>query len=135
MTFEEALELLVAELGEQGGESQAATLADVLEQLPTTLAGMDEDHAAVLAVAPPLNQASGFHPVDDAGDACDGDVELLGESAHGHRAGGLQERKDVEVDEADRALMPLLKRGDELPRVPHRELVDDLANQGALRPL
>ena len=62
----------------------------------------------VLGVVPSLDEASRLHPVDDAGHARDRDVEGLGEAAHRHRALGLEERQNVEVGHAHRALVQAL---------------------------
>ena len=41
----------------------------------------------------------------------------------------VEDRQHVEVDEADRAVVPAPERSDELARVPRQELVDDLVGQ------
>ena len=53
-----------------------------------------------------LDEAALLHPVDDPGRARDRDVERLREPAHRQRPVRLEDRQDVEVDEAERALQP-----------------------------
>ena len=67
---------------------------------------VDEDDPPVRRVVAALDEAALLHPVDDAGRAGDRDVERLGEPAHRQRALGLEDRQDVEVDEAERAAQP-----------------------------
>ena len=73
---------------------------DAVDQLPAGLGERDPDHPAVDRVAPPLHEAAPLHPVDDAGGAGLRDIEGLGDAAHRQRAVDLEDRQDVEMDEA-----------------------------------
>ena len=53
-----------------------------------------------------LDEAALLHPADDPGRARDRHVERVGELRHRQRAVRLEDRQDVEMDQAERALEP-----------------------------
>src|SRR5207249_1692016 len=114
-------------------EALATPGVDLAEDLLCALRGLHEDDAAILRIASPFDEAASLHPIDDPGDARNRDVQRVREMAHRHRPGRLEERQHVEMDQADGALVPALERGDELARVPGRELGERQPNELARR--
>ena len=97
-----------------------------LEDLAAAPSLVDADDPPVRLAVAPLDEAALLHPVDDPGRAGDRDVERLGELAHRQRALGLEDRQDVEVDEAERAAEPAAEHAHPLARVPGRQLVEQI---------
>lgn len=127
MAQQEAAELLIGQRGEQGFEALATTGIDALEECRRTGSRLDEDDPTVVRVVAALDQVAGFHPVDDARGARNADVERFREVAHRQRTFRLEEREDVQVGQAERALVPAPEGGHEFARVPGAQLVDDVA--------
>ena len=125
MALQEALELVGAELFEELAKAQTPALVDVSEDVTACLGGMDQHDPTILVLVPSLDEAALLHPVDDPGHARHGDVERLGQVAHGVRAVRVEHGEHVQVNEAERAVVPAAKGADELARVPRQEFVPD----------
>ena len=122
-------ELLLVELLEQDGKPIPAVELDTFEDLLAGPAEMDDDDPAVGRVMAAGDEAAALHPADDAGHARDRDVEGLRELAHRARPGLLEDRDDVEVDEAQRAALPALEGVQPIARTPRRQLGEQLVGE------
>ena len=77
---------------------------DLLEGLDATIGDPDEDDAAIVRHADPLDEASLLHPVDDAGRVAERHVEQLRQAAHRQVAVVLEQPHDVHMGHADPGL-------------------------------
>src|SRR5947208_40010 len=107
MTDQQARQLTLVETAEDLRESLAASLNDGGEHRGRRRSGMDDDHPSIVGVVPALDEPAPLHPVDDARRARDGNLEELCETAHGQRTVRIELVQDVEMDEAQRALVHL----------------------------
>ena len=125
MALQQPDQLLVGEPDKHLAEPLAAPFVDLLEDPGSCRGGMHEDDAPVVRIVATFHESPVDHPVHDPGHARDRDIELLGEAAHRQRSLGLEQRQDVEVDQAERTLLPAPEMRDELARIPGRELDED----------
>ena len=94
---------------------------------------MNRDDSTIRIVVLPLDQAALLHPGDDARRAGHGDVQLLGEPAHRQRSLDLEDRQDVDVDQAQRSTEEAPEGAHPFLGVPGRHLVEQILNE-ALTP-
>ena len=82
---QEAVELLVGQLVEHSARCSRRSAAMPVDQAPALVGEGDTDDAPVLIVALALDEPALLHPVHDPGGAGLGDIEGLGQAAHGQR--------------------------------------------------
>ena len=99
------------------------------EDLLATLGHVNLDDAPVVVVAAALDDALLLHPIDDPGGAGDRNVEHLGQAATWSRAAEAQLHQHVQVDEAERALVPALEGALEVAEADLVELAEDVVDE------
>src|SRR4051794_38753181 len=95
-----------------------------LEDLAAGARGVHGHDAAIRIAVAPLDEAALLHPVDDPGGAGDRYVELLGEAGHREWALQLEDRQDVDVDEAEGPDEEAPERRQAFLRIPGRHLIE-----------
>ena len=120
------IELVVGHPAKQGFEVLAALGCHLPEDGVAGIGRVDEDDPPIGGVVAALDEAALLHPVDDPGRARDRHVEGVGELRHRQRTLRLEDREDVQVDEAQRPAQPMLERPCALARAPRRQLVQEV---------
>jgi len=82
-TAQEPGELLVGQLVEQGRQVASTLAADPDDHLSAGVSQRDPNDPPILVIAAPLDQAALLHAIHDSGRARLGDVERVGQGAHG----------------------------------------------------
>jgi hypothetical protein len=129
-------QLFIAEPLEELRETLTASLVDLAEDIAARIRRVDEHDPTIVAAMPPLDQTALLHATHDPGHACDRDVERLCQMAHGVGTIRIDDREDIEVDEAERVPTPAPEGNDELAWAPGQELVQECIGEPstAIRP-
>lgn len=97
----EPIELWIVEPGEHSAHQIVTNNLDVGQNLPSSVADPDEDHAAVVRVADALDEPALLHPVDQASGVRIGHVKQLRDAAHRQLAVAIQHRHQMKVAHRD----------------------------------
>ena len=131
---EEALELRIGHAVEQRLEVLAALGCHLVEDRVARWRPVHDDDAAIVGIPTSFDESTPLDPVDDPGEARDRHVQLVSQLRHRQRSVDLEDRQDVQVNEAQRAAKPVAERTRALARTPRGQLVEQVVEGGATRP-
>ena len=120
---EEAGDLVVGHPREDRGQSRAALPGEGVEHPAAAFGRVNHHDPPVVRIAAPHDELAVLHPVDDARRTGDRDVEAFRQPAHRQRS-RLEDREDVEMDEAERPAQPGTEHSLAFARRPDGEFVE-----------
>lgn len=107
----------------------AAVCLEITEHRAPSFQEMDLHESAIVGRVTSLDQPTPLHPLDDAGRARVRHVEAVGELAHRQRTLSLENRKHVEVDEAEGTAMPAAEHPYPVVRAPFGQLTEQIVGE------